>query len=101
MKPLGLVSTLELCNAIILIFQAFAFGEWVQLVCRYGWVCSALARMEISIVSGIISTGTDGGVRNTMYVQRRTAAAAPSSALNADGGGGGVGYGGALHVESS
>ena len=36
-----------------------------------GSLCTSLARMEISIVSGIISTGDDGIVRNTLFVRRQ------------------------------
>lgn len=35
-----------------------------------GAMCSALSKMEVSIVSGLISTAKDGVVRNTMYVRR-------------------------------
>ena len=36
-----------------------------------GSLCTSLARMEISIVSGIVSTGNDGIVRNTLFVRRQ------------------------------
>ena len=35
-----------------------------------GALCSALARLDIAVVSGTISTGPDGRVRNTMHVRR-------------------------------
>ena len=49
-----------------------------------GSLCSALARMNISIVSGIISTGDDGRVRNTMFVRKQLSALPEIAASDGD-----------------